>query len=266
MRLIRESWVQHTEGLPDGHSVRVEHDCGPGRVLKVSREGARYRAFCFRCDASDGFEVEEPLSVRLARLARVRAVESEVRLAPAVPAGNPRVSDWPAYAAAWVYRGGLSRADIGRVGITYNEDLDRVIIPTPCGRFWQARAVQPGRQPKYLAPGFKPPDLLASWGSFVVPTLVEDMLSAIKIGKVAEGWAILGTHISPHMISTILARGRKCNLWMDPDRGGEAAVARYIRPLRARGVEVRIIRSQRDPKLHSLDYIKETLHVPALQG
>jgi hypothetical protein len=44
---------------------------------------------------------------------------------------------------------------------------------------------------------------------------------------------------------------------MDPDHGGEAAVARYIRPLRARGVDVRIIRSERDPKLHNLDYIKE---------
>ncbi len=262
MRLSRESWVHHTEGLPDGHSVRVEHDCGPGRVLKVSREGARFRAFCFRCDLSDGLEIQLSARQRIAQLAQLAAADASARALEAPPSGVLDPGAWPLACAAWVFRAGLSRADIGRVGMRYNEALDRVVIPTPCGRFWQARAVQPGRQPKYLSPGYKPANLLASWGSAPVPTLVEDMLSAIKIGKVAEGWAILGTHVSPHMIATILARGRKCNLWMDPDRGGEAAVARYIRPLRARGVDVRIIRSERDPKLHNLDYIKEAIIEP----
>jgi hypothetical protein len=125
--------------------------------------------------------------------------------------------------------------------------------------FYQARAYQKGRNPKYLGPTPRPPKLLARWGTAAVPTLTEDILSAMKIGEVAEGWAVLGTRVSDHMIAMLLRRGTAVNLWLDPDAAGRKGAAIISKQLRAYGLQVRDILSQRDPKLHTRDEIKEYL-------
>lgn len=146
----------------------------------------------------------------------------------------------------------------------YHPPSDRVVLPVlgPSGPvFYQARAYQPGRMPKYLGPTPRPPKLLAAWGSAPVPTLTEDILSAMKIGLVAEGWAVCGTHISDHMIACLLKRGGRCNVWLDPDAAGRKGAAKYGKQLRAYGLEVRDILSTKDPKLHTLGEIKEYLEL-----
>jgi DNA primase len=85
------------------------------------------------------------------------------------------------------------------------------------------------------------------------------MLSAMKIGDVAEGWAVLGTKVSDHMLATLLSRGGKVNVWLDPDRAGLNAAGKIIKQLRGYGVTVRQISSARDPKLHTRQEIKEKL-------
>lgn len=172
------------------------------------------------------------------------------------------VSAWPADAALWLYKAGLSKAEIGRLGVYYHPPSDRVVVPVfegPRPVFYQARAYQKGRMPKYLGPTPRPSTLLARWGSFPVPTLTEDMLSAIKIGLVAEGWAIMGTRVSDHMLVALMKRGGKVNVWLDPDAAGRKGAAKIGKQLRAYGLEVRDIVSARDPKLHSLEDIKEIL-------
>ena len=124
--------------------------------------------------------------------------------------------------------------------------------------FYQARAYQRGRLPKYLGPTPRPPKLLARWGTAAVPTLTEDILSAAKIGMVAEGWAVLGTTVSDHMVAELMKRGR-CNVWLDPDAAGRRGAAKIGKRLRAYGVEVRDIVSVRDPKLHTFQEIKDYL-------
>lgn len=123
--------------------------------------------------------------------------------------------------------------------------------------FYQARAFQKDRFPKYLGPTPRPPKLMPAWGSFAVPTLTEDMLSAMKIGLVAEGWAVLGTRVSDHQVSELMRRGGRCNVWLDPDAAGRRGAGKIIKQLRAYGLEVRDILSERDPKLHTRDEIKE---------
>jgi DNA primase len=95
------------------------------------------------------------------------------------------------------------------------------------------------------------------WGSFVVPTLTEDMLSAIKIGTVAEGWAVGGTKASDHLIAELLRRKARVNVWLDPDGPGRVGASKLCKQLRSYGLEVRDIVSQRDPKLHTRDEIME---------
>lgn len=172
------------------------------------------------------------------------------------------VSEWPKEAHLWLLRAGFSLTTIRKNGIYFHPESDRVVLPVFSGGrpvYWQARAYQPGRQPKYMGPTPKPPDLIAKWGEAEVPTLVEDCLSAMKIGDVAEGWAVLGTHVSPAMLSALLRRGGRVNTWFDNDAGGDKARARIIPQLRGFGIEVRNIKSNRDPKLHFRSEIKELL-------
>lgn len=112
--------------------------------------------------------------------------------------------------------------------------------------------------PKYIGPTPKPARLLVRFGEAEVPTLTEDILSAAKIGLVAEAWAVLGTSVSAHMVSALMKRGR-CNVWLDPDAAGRRGAAKITKQLVAYGLEVRNILSARDPKLHSREEIKEIL-------
>jgi DNA primase len=167
-----------------------------------------------------------------------------------------RLDDWPAVARLWLFRAGLSRQDAGKLGAYYHPPTNRVVLQLR-EDFWVARSTD-GRQPKYLS-GDRPPDLLLKWGSAAVPTLCEDALSAYKVGKVAEGWPIMGTKVSPAVCAALLQRGAPVNLWLDPDAAGQRAASKYRRQLQAYGLTVRNIVSQRDPKLHTLDEIRTIL-------
>lgn len=268
--LSRQSWWPHAADLAVGERRRRPHDCGEGRTLIVNRDLKGYHAWCHRCN-DKGWEPppQETLAVKLERLARLREGDRSL----GGPVGNgmgelpvPRVLEvakWPDEGRLWLYKAGLSNADIGRLGVYYHPPSDRVVVPVyergePV--FYQARAYQKGRFPKYLGPTPRPPRLHPRWGSFVVPTLTEDLLSAIKIGTVAEGWAVLGTRVSDYMVSELMKRGR-CNVWLDPDAAGRKGAAKICKQLRAYGIEVRDIVSTRDPKMHTRDEIKEYVHV-----
>jgi DNA primase len=82
----------------------------------------------------------------------------------------------------------------------------------------------------------------------------------MKIGMVGEGWAVLGTSVSDHMVAELMKRGAPVNVWLDPDGAGRRGAAKIVKQLRAYGLQVRDIVSLRDPKLHSCSDIKEILN------
>lgn len=113
--------------------------------------------------------------------------------------------------------------------------------------------------PKYLGPTPRPRDLLPVWGTASVPTLTEDILSAMKIGMVAEGWAVLGTSVPNAMIAALLKRGGQVNVALDPDPAGRKGAAKIVKQLRAYGLQVRDVVMPRDPKLMSREYLRDVL-------
>lgn len=265
MALSRESWWPQASILQEGRRRRVNHDCGEGRTLLVSRGSDGYRAWCFRCNDGGGLPPpQESLSEKAARLTKEHAADTPLTEGyRGLPSGIVYdVSSWPDGAATWLYKAGLGRDAIGRLGIGFHPASGRVILPIrergePV--FYQARAWQPWRLPKYLGPTPRPRSLHAVWGAGQVPTITEDILSAMKVGEVAEGWAAMGTVISAHMVKQLLERGSKANVWLDPDPAGRKGAARIIKQLRAYGIEVRNIVSLRDPKLHSREEIRSIL-------
>jgi hypothetical protein len=271
MALARESWYPQAQELDVGQKRRVSHDCGPGTTLIVSRDDDGYRAYCFRCNEGDrAAPPAESLSDKLARLARQRSADAVVGGGVDLPQPVVRsVDDWPAAAKLWLYQAGLGRAEIGQLGAYYHPPTNRVVLPvldrsTGMPVFWQARSID-GRQPKYLAPPADRSRVLPRWGTAPVPTLTEDILSAFKVGLVAEGWCVMGTKVSDYVIALLMKRG-ECNVWLDNDlppkfsvNRGQIAAAKIGKQLRAYGIQVRNILSTRDPKLMHRAQIKELL-------
>jgi hypothetical protein len=136
-----------------------------------------------------------------------------------------------------------------------------VLGPSGGVLFWQARAVDK-RQPKYLAPPVDKSLVIPMYGRADSVTLTEDLLSAYKVGLVGEAWSLLGTSMSSHVLGSLLSRGCKVNVWLDPDGPGQRAATKVLAKLRAVGIEARNILSDRDPKLIHREQIKELLWKP----
>lgn len=263
MTLSRQSWWHHAEHLQVGQQRRVPHDCGDGSPLLVSRSHEDgYRGWCFRCLDGDGFRPAESLADKVQRLEQHRAGDSTLPSSGStLPGGGLRdIRSWPNDARVWLYRAGLADGDIGKLGFYYHPGSDRVVLPGghPDLGYYQARAYQPGRMPKYIGPTPKPARLLVRFGEAEVPTLTEDILSAAKIGLVSEGWAVLGTSVSSHMVAALMKRGR-CNVALDPDAAGRRGAAKIVKQLRAYGLTVRNVEFQRDPKLMPRESLRRVL-------
>lgn len=261
------SWLDEAKTLTVGRSKRVDHDCGSGRTLKVDHKEHGWGAWCWRCN-DDGWvpHPEESLPQRLARLAAVRAVEAVASRSVALPTPMERdASQWPREARLWLYKIGMNNDDIRKAGFYWCERLERVVLPVygAAGEvlYWQARFVGPKLdRPKYLNPLVDKSSFFARYGEGTEIVLTEDILSAYKVGRVSEGWALLGTSLSNHQCKSILEDGRSVSIWLDPDGAGRNAASKIFKQLTAYGVNARIIRSERDPKLLTREDIRRRLN------
>lgn len=261
--LNRGSFVAFTENLPLGRSVRVQHDCGEGRTLKVEHREDGYSAYCWRC--SDHGWIPHPrlsLSEKIAKLKQVRDVELMATASLSLP--KPAQYDpqlWPAAPRVWLYKAGVSNDDIIALGFYWNERLDRVVMPLYEGGklvYWQARGFDKARA-KYINPVVPRESLFAKFGSGPTLVLTEDILSAHKVGRATQAWAMLGTSFSDGMVMAIAATGKPVATMLDPDAGGDKGRRAATRQLPIMGVSVTHLYPTRDPKFLSTQEIQSCL-------
>ncbi len=267
MRALRPEHLRLAKNLQPGHKTRVDHDCGSGKTALLSNTGKGYSLHCFRCGEPGWSPAEpEPLSVRLERLSKAQAIDNVVCQDATLPEPQVRAwGDWPGEARLWLLKAGLSSHDVGQLGAYYHPTTQRVVLPvfSPAKRllYWQARALD-GRIPKYLGSPVGKDTCVPQYGKANEVTLTEDILSAYKVGTVAEGWCLLGTSMSKVCLGMLMARNAKVNIWLDPygiDKAGTRAADKVSKQLRSVGLECRIIKSEKDPKLVHRQQIKELL-------
>lgn len=80
--------------------------------------------------------------------------------------------------------------------------------------------------------------------------VTEDILSAIRVGRVAHAVAILGTEMTSEKVAALIkaANGREIIIWTDSDLAGRKGLRLFARRLSLLAIPWKPLRSTLDPK------------------
>lgn len=245
--------------LAPGQKRRVEHDCGDGNTMIVSRNARGIFYWCHRCHTKGWIPTERSLAERIAALREATEWDGTAQQSLELPGpGKFDPQDWPDQPRVWLYKAGFSNDEIRRHGWYWNPRMERVILPVKVdGKtiYWQGRGFDPGR-PKALNPTVNREGLVAKYGQGDFIALTEDMLSAAKVGGVSEAWALLGTVLSYSTALALSEAGRPVLLMLDDDPAGRRGAAEAAKTLNLLGVRNHQVYFGKDPKLVSRAVIK----------
>ena len=259
------------EQLKLGHKRRVDHDCGDGRTMVVSRNDRGVSYWCHRCHTKGWITAERSLAERIAALSEANEWDGAAQESLELP-GPDKLDpqDWPDKPRVWLYQAGFSNDEIRRHGWYWNPRLERVILPVKVdGKtiYWQGRGFDPCL-PKALNPTVNRAGLVAKYGQGSVLCLTEDILSAAKVGAVTEAWALLGTVVTDSVLTAVAERTSRVAMMLDDDPAGRAGARIASARLAMLGVDVRQIYFGRDPKLVARKDIRHAIetHWPGGTG
>lgn len=256
---MKTTWLESAKNLPQGGTTRIDCHCGPGRTLKVSHDRKAYSAFCFRCDYQP-YEYVGERSIK--ELARIRELNAQADEPLPLKLPEDYTEDIPLVGRLWLYSGGVGPSLWKKHRIGWSEKLQRVILPVYQGNslsWFQARAVHSGQKPKYLGPDGDRNSIVYQTGdgNSSRAILVEDMLSAMRVGEVECCYSLLGTKITTAQ-ANILSKHDELVTWLDNDRAGIAG-ALSVRKAVGLLVDVHNIRTDDDPKCYSRGEIKQII-------
>ena len=242
-----------------GQKRRVEHDCGEGKTLVVSRTERGTSYWCHRCHDKGWIPAERSLADRIAALNEATEWDGTAQQSLELPGpGKMNPQDWPDEPRLWLYKAGFSNDEIRRHGWYWNPKMERVILPVKVdGKtiYWQGRGFDTAR-PKALNPTVNREGLVAKYGRGDWIALTEDILSAAKVGGVGEAWALLGTVLSYSTALALSEAGRPVLLMLDDDPAGRRGAAEAAKTLNLLGVRNHQVYFGKDPKLVARAVIK----------
>lgn len=267
MKYLQGDWKTIAQGIPAGSNVRTRcsEGCGTDNSQIVSHDLRGYGVHCFRC----GFHDYEPYGLRSISTLERHRIEREYLVQREVALPEDYTLDVPSWVAVWYFQYGIS-AELARAyGIGYSPSLHRIVLPvySDTGKLVavQMRAANSNVQPKYLNP--EGPSVRGAVFRATAPifsgvtVVVEDILSAIKIGRVAHACSILGTKMTDARANYIAARYHTAIVWLDSDKAGRVGAAKAMRKLEMQGMRVRQVVTPKDPKTYTLDVIRSTLEL-----
>lgn len=253
-------WLDIAKSLPAGRKRRIQC-CKQDASMLVSHSDIGYTAFCFRC----GFKDFQPHGQR--RICDINRHNHEFRNQPIVPVSLPKdyQLDIPKEGRRWFLQYGIDSELAAKYRFGWTPKYERVVIPiySLTGELdaLQMRAVLQGQKPKYINP--TGPNVRSavfmSGEPNGVTVVTEDVLSAIKVGRVHHATSILGTTMTDERAAKIAKYNHTAIVWLDPDGAGIIGTTKACRQLQLQGVKCYIVRSELDPKKYNSDEIKEHL-------
>ena len=247
-------WLQIARDLPLNGQVQTKcpENCGSGEKLSVTHSHKSYWCNCYRC----GYTASEWKGKQtLADLARIRELnETANKLELTLDLPNDFTTEIPRQGRDWLHQAGITEQVWRKYRFGYSEYLERVVLPVYDDEdnliWFQCRALQAGQKPKYLQPARERGKVMfqvrrdtKTNGRVVV---VEDILSAIRVGKHENTASLLGTKITTSQAAE-LGKSSQVITWLDSDGAGRKG-SYSIRKTLSLITEVKNIVTKLDPK------------------
>lgn len=239
---------------------------GKGASLSILRVETGWYYKCHRCGLK-GFKTLKGLSpsqtVKFIKSSQMKQTVAEVEVV--LPSDYTVLI--PPQGLAWLYKY-ITNEDIIEYKIGYSKYLNRVVLPVYVGGtliYWQGRYLgevdrwhpkynnikQKGRKDIYFS-------VRGPTSDSTQLVLVEDMISAINVGKVAHCTSLLGSYISDDLMMRISKVYSNVMIWLDADKVQESL--RYVRRFKTfNNVHCKMIYSKKDPKGYNLTEIERRL-------
>lgn len=258
---MKQDWLEIAKNLPCGGKTK-EVCCGNSPSCLISHSEKGYSAHCFRCPEGENHKFQPHGQRSIAEIQRhKRELEENKNKPPYLP--SDFTLDIPAK-YAWFLKYGISLATAREYRFGYSEFFHRIVIPIYNTKdelvAVHLRAINPDDKPKYLNLG-KPKDSVLFWAianeNDTRLVIVEDVLSAIKV-KLAgyNAVALNGSNMTDYQ-AVLLASDHVRYMWLDNDpagiKGAREAVSQLFMQATA---EVRMVKSERDPKTYNKDEIR----------
>lgn len=257
-------WVDIAKKLPVNGRTRTKciEACGTDESQLISHNPKGYSRYCFRCK-SNAFV---PAGLRtIEDIKRAREALSELN-SKKIHLPTDYTLDVPDRAATWYYKYGISAELARHYKIGYSPSLDRVILPVYQNDelvSMQMRAINSWQKPKYINPKSAMQNVLfyaRDKAGQTCTVITEDILSAIKIGRVHHATSILGTNLSDAKASKLAEDNLKVYIWLDGDKAGIQGAKQARKQLNLLGVQTINIQTEKDPKEYSLEDIRRIIH------
>ena len=161
---------------------------------------------------------------------------------------------------AWLYKYGVTDDEIRKYQIKYSDESQRLILPVYHNEnlvMYQARATKPDQAPKYLTVG-KRNFFITNFKNPII-CFVEDIVSAIKVGRYVCACALIGSYV-PDEVFSYMTNKTEFRIWLDYDKRREA-LKYYFRVSQLTGIKGKLIKTELDPKEYSGEQIKEYLTI-----
>lgn len=269
--MTSRNWLETAKQLPLGHKTRVDcPECGENtntNAMMVSHSSKSYNGFCFACDHKP-FEMKGKQTLEeLTELKRINNESLQHTEGARCELPEDFTQDIPLEGRLWLYSNDITDKIKRKYNIGYSKRLRRVVMPvydTKGDLIWfQCRALVKGQQPKYLQPsGDKGSVVFQSKteedkGTKERVIVVEDIMSAIRVGEVANTISILGTKADTNQINT-LSKYSTVTTWLDSDKAGRNG-SKTIRQAVGLLTDTKDIVTERDPKSYSEQQIEKIL-------
>lgn len=176
----------------------------------------------------------------------------------------------PMPALAWLWKYDLDQYEIDTMRCCYSPSMNRLILPVYKDDklvYWQGRnlGVVDKKNPKYINSRKKKGEdcyyTQVKRGAYnQTICIVEDIVSAVKVGRVTDSIALLGSYIPMNLIRYIVAspytKGYdQILIWLDYDKQKESIqFSKRLRELT--GKDIRCIITEKDPKELSTEEIE----------
>lgn len=248
------NWLDVAQNLPLNGKTQIQcpEMCGGGEKLSVNHSIKSYWCNCYRCGFSD---TEFKGANTLAEIKRIRELNEaaeQVQLTLELP--HDFTDEIPPIGRLWLFKAGITEPTWRKHNIGYSPSLERVVLPVydSAGSliWYQCRAIHAGQEPKYLQPARDRSSIMLEIGfdreDIQRVVVVEDILSAIRVGKHITTASMLGTKITTSQAAK-LSKYPKVTTWLDPDKAGRVG-AYKIRKTLGLVTEVDNIVTAKDPK------------------